>query len=316
MDLNDDSNDEPPAFDFSNLPDELTSMIFSKAPAKSIKNFTGASKKSRDLIKPDPENPKTGIMQKALERTCLAAIKEPQGEDEIVFSNGVCADGWNFRDMLITTKRAKQAVEFNRKCREESSVCTKVVKKRDNSDDDSDDDMSDDDDSDNEEDTEKVNIPKGTIMIGSSAFESHRSIKEINIPNTVTNIGSSAFKFCMNLERVSLPESVKIIQPAAFAYCNKLEEIIMPKGIAHIGAYAFKGCNKLNLIFQNDVPYLSRDNRASFGPSEVKQITFRINFKKQPRFQVPFGTDALPGHNSNISNLMREKPKIVIESVN
>jgi len=245
--------------------------------ARTVNSLRGASKGLGKSLQ------KFGAKEKALERTCLAAIKEPRNSTDIVFSNGVCDEGYEFPQMDISKRRTKRAQVFNRKCREDSSVCEKVYHADD-------------------EDALKVNIQEGTIMIGPGAFESSE-IKEIIIPNTVTNIGERAFEYC-NLKRVVLPESVKIIQAMAFASCNNLEEVIIPKGISHIGYSAFDRCPNLNLIFQNDVPNLSRgiqDFVTSNGLHKLKQITFRINFKELPEFQLPFGTVALPIHKNNLN---------------
>jgi len=66
------------------------------------------------------------------------------------------------------------------------------------------------------------------------------------------------------------------------------------------------------------VPNLSKDidYLTSLGPGYFKQITFRINFKEHPEFQLPFGTAALPIHQNDLRNMLNGGPKIVIESVN
>lgn len=221
-------------------------------------------------------------MQKKLERSCLAAIKEPTGwgieaSSVMCDQNGYMLTKPNFR-------------EFNKKCKEKTNICSKVHLDA------------------------NVDIPQGTVMIGKRAFAS-MDMEEIAIPNTVTNIGERAFLDCRFLKRVVLPESVKIIQQGAFKNCENLEELVISKDIRHIGHDAFAGCKKLNLIFQNNVPYLNRINPESSGVESIKQITFRIDFSdpKSTPFELPFGTNALPRNQWGIENLQLGSPKIAIE---
>jgi len=201
-------------------------------------------------------------MQKKLERSCLAAIKEPTGWG-IAASNNICT--------------TPSGYEFNRACREKTKICSKIYIPPSEA---------------IQIHNLRVDIPRGTVMIGRRAFARFLNLQEITIPNTVTNIGLWAFAGCEFLKKVVLPESVEIIQSNAFAYCERLEEVVISKDIRHIGEDAFRGCRKLNLIFQNNVPHLNRINPVDIGADGLKRITFRINFS-DPGL-CPFEITGLP----------------------
>ena len=68
-----------------------------------------------------------------------------------------------------------------------------------------------------------ISLPKNTVEIGDSAFNSNRKLEKISIPNTVAKVGSNAFEACEAL--TEMPNSVGITSfgEGAFKDCKSFE---------------------------------------------------------------------------------------------
>ena len=72
--------------------------------------------------------------------------------------------------------------------------------------------------------------------------------KNTIIPESVNSIGSSAFQSCRSMTSITIPEGVTTIGNGAFAYCSGLTTISIPESVSSIGNYAFYGCTSLTSI--------------------------------------------------------------------
>ena len=89
---------------------------------------------------------------------------------------------------------------------------------------------------------------RGTVSIGTNAFNNCYSLTQINIPDNVTSIGYGAFGNCNSLTQINIPDSVTSIEHGAFANCNSLTQINIPDGVTSIEQYAFNSCCSLTQI--------------------------------------------------------------------
>lgn len=118
--------------------------------------------------------------------------------------------------------------------------------------------------------TGNVNIPYGTLRIGSSSFSMYK-ITSINIPNTVRTIGTYVFyrtpisevvipdsvtdigsyAFCTNyLKKVTLSKNITILHEACFSGAQ-ITEIEIPPNVEQIDNWCFTGC-KLTVVYLPD----------------------------------------------------------------
>jgi len=89
-------------------------------------------------------------------------------------------------------------------------------------------------------DAAEYNVPAGTTVISSSAFQK--------------SSGNTAF---FPLKKVVLPESVTVIEPYAFAYNPQFESVNLPEGLTRIEDYAFRSDLRLNNVrIPNTVNYI------------------------------------------------------------
>lgn len=90
-------------------------------------------------------------------------------------------------------------------------------------------------------------IPKGTKVIGTSAFEGSQ-LKKIIIPDTVTTIDAAAFYDCRNLTEMTVPDSVQSINILAFYGCSSMVQIYLPAGLERLEIGVLQGCSSLEAI--------------------------------------------------------------------
>ena len=96
--------------------------------------------------------------------------------------------------------------------------------------------------------------------IGSSAFQSCKSLTSVTIPNSVTSIGNQAFWFCEGLSSVTIPNSVTSIGNYAFNNCSGLTAITIPNSVTSIGQSAFQSCKSLTSVtIPNSVMSIERN---------------------------------------------------------
>lgn len=93
-----------------------------------------------------------------------------------------------------------------------------------------------------------VDIPQGTVAIGSSAFENAKNTS-VFLPDSVREVGSNAFSSCYELNEVHFSNGLEKIGDFAFSSCS-LTSAELPEGLVEIGEYAFsynKALEKLTL---------------------------------------------------------------------
>jgi len=272
---------------FLKLPSVAHEIMTEHMNAKTVNSLRGTSNILKASLKDFQ------AMKKALDRTCLDAIKNPSTKEAIRESNAMCV--WQ----RFTTN------ELTLKCRNETDVCDRVFLNGDRR----------AYESENGPITNMFKIPYGFVMIGPGAF-ADTSVKHVRIPDTVTNIGELAFSRCEKLVEVEMPDSVEIVNSSAFKGCRQLKKLIMSSNIRHLGVGAFLACTNLELVFRNLPQRLAHGSLAkAFFPPYLfmgdiggpKQITFQVDLKNGP-FQFPFNT--LLKDMPNIQNI-----EIVIEAL-
>jgi hypothetical protein len=98
-------------------------------------------------------------------------------------------------------------------------------------------------------DSEVIDIPKGVVSIGDSAFSNCSNIVHLAIPNTVKTIGSFAFCDCKLLKSISVPKSVQKIENSSFLDCKSLEVIRIFNRDIDIDPFQFsRDCDSLKAI--------------------------------------------------------------------
>ena len=88
-------------------------------------------------------------------------------------------------------------------------------------------------------------IPKGTRIVGESAFYGCGALISVTIPDSVTVIGESAFTLCESLAHVIIPDKVTRIEAGTFCDCSSLASITIPNSVTSIGRWAFTNCSSL-----------------------------------------------------------------------
>ncbi len=104
-----------------------------------------------------------------------------------------------------------------------------------------------------------VVAPQTVTAIGSSAFDSCRSLTSVIAPQA-TVIGGSAFAYCTALASIDLPQATSI-GDYAFAYCDSLSSAVIPQ-VASIGFTAFSGCLALTYV---DLPQATSIGDSAFA---------------------------------------------------
>lgn len=89
--------------------------------------------------------------------------------------------------------------------------------------------------------TKTPKLPKDGPNITPYAFAGAKKITSISIPKGTHVIGDSAFSHCDNLAKVTISKSAKLdtIEANAFDQCKKLKKIYIPKSVNTIGEDAF-----------------------------------------------------------------------------
>ena len=123
-----------------------------------------------------------------------------------------------------------------------------------------------------------VNIPNGTVAIGTNAFR-ETALKEVIIPDSVSVIGASAFSGCDKLENVTLPNNIKVLSNNLFANCDRLQEIVIPDSVERIAGNTFGNCN-LTITKGINVTCIDENNFIElnkFFVSEEQANTYALN---------------------------------------
>lgn len=94
----------------------------------------------------------------------------------------------------------------------------------------------------------EINIPEGTVSIGSAIFFGNKTITKVTMPSTLKSIGTQAFEGCTALETVELNEGLELIAQSAFKGCTALVNISLPESLKEIGAYAFESCTAITTL--------------------------------------------------------------------
>lgn len=82
-------------------------------------------------------------------------------------------------------------------------------------------------------------VPQGVKHIGAHAFArtahaSHGVLESVNLPRGLLSIGESAFAGNANLRRVALPLTLERIGAYAFEDCPSLEKLVLPPGVTEL----------------------------------------------------------------------------------
>ena len=109
-------------------------------------------------------------------------------------------------------------------------------------------------------------IPKGTLLIGDSAFYGCDRLTSVTIPSTVTHIGDSAFEGCDRLTRVTIPDSVTQIGNGAFRWCYRLTRVTIPDSVVEIGWNAFERTGATLRVRQGSfAEQYAKDNEITYA---------------------------------------------------
>ncbi len=94
-------------------------------------------------------------------------------------------------------------------------------------------------------------FPRGTEVIGESAFYDCRNLKKAVLPASLKIIEEDAFSLCESLEEVNFPENLEGIGERSFFWAG-IKTLVTPKDIKEITAYSFANCRKLQTVTIND----------------------------------------------------------------
>lgn len=89
---------------------------------------------------------------------------------------------------------------------------------------------------------ESVEVPKGVVSIGPSAFEECSSLKSVRLPSTIEEIRAYSFAGCISLKEITIPERVTWIAFGAFEDSGLTYVKILSKNLEYIADDAFEGC--------------------------------------------------------------------------
>lgn len=133
----------------------------------------------------------------------------------------------------------------------------------------------------------RVDIPDGTISIGSTAFEGFSGLTSISFPESLVSIGSYAFYDCSGLTDITFPDNLTSIGESAFYNCTGLTTIKFPDSLTSIGNKAFYECKNLNSI---SLPDGLKDIRAYtfYGCTNLASISLPKNLNSIGDFAFEF----------------------------
>ena len=94
-----------------------------------------------------------------------------------------------------------------------------------------------------------LNIPSGTVKIGSYSFFNCSGLSKITISDGVKTIGKYAFAGCTGLKEINTPESIGSIDDYAFQGCSSLDSLYIPN--CQLGGGIFQDCKKLRKLRLN-----------------------------------------------------------------
>lgn len=106
-------------------------------------------------------------------------------------------------------------------------------------------------------------LPSTITQIGSSTFCNNESLVSINIPKGVISIGDTAFAYCRNLENVNLASDNKLEKIGQTAFMTtKISKFDIPTSLTYIGSSAFMNSNG-----QVDVDFTYNGKKVYFDDS-------------------------------------------------
>ena len=117
-----------------------------------------------------------------------------------------------------------------------------------------------------------MEIGKGVVTIGVSAFEGCTSLKTVVIGDATENIYAHAFDRCTSLESITLGKNVKKIGGSAFEECTSLKVITIPASIEELGAWVFYGNNMTDVHFGVSAPGENWNKKWAEGLNESVNI--------------------------------------------
>ena len=95
---------------------------------------------------------------------------------------------------------------------------------------------------------EEAAIPQSIIAIENNAFAECIHLRSIAVPNSVTSLGSNVFENCRRLTKATIPEHITGLADGVFSGCTHLEIIDIPESVVQIGDSAFAECKNLRKI--------------------------------------------------------------------
>ena len=122
---------------------------------------------------------------------------------------------------------------------------------------------------------QKVVLPKGLKIIGTSAFQECRALNEVILPEDLEVIPSGTFSQTPSLKSIELPDSITVMDDA-FDYSG-LTSISIPSGVKTISGFA--GCTELSEVeLPNTAEIIAEDAFARC--SSLKSITLPSSLKE------------------------------------
>ena len=134
---------------------------------------------------------------------------------------------------------------------------------------------------------EHYQIPEGTLIIGSDAFD-NAALTEIIIPGFVKKIEYNAFLFS-KLKSVTISEGVEEFGNCPFQHCYKLTEIRLPRSLVKLGINPFIYCNALStVIVDEDHPALAIMNDALVCVEDMRLVWYPQTANTE-KYEIPEG---------------------------
>ena len=81
-------------------------------------------------------------------------------------------------------------------------------------------------------------IPTGTEIIASYAFENAEHLFTVTFPETLTHISTDAFTYNV-LTTITFPQSLQVIEEDAFCFSQNLIDVFIPENVISVGNNAF-----------------------------------------------------------------------------